>query len=230
MPSQRTIRTAYHLVDERNWASVQAHGLLSTRRLAAASGYDLQQLRLHRAKGLTLPSGVRIRDQSPMPPAVLGKYLQDGLSPEDWYDLLNSKVFFWLDSDRLNRQRRACGEARQRVLVIDAARMLEKHGSRAAVTPINTRNAMRAAAPRGLSTFVPWLRWTLDGWEFEKVGRTVSRPANHRPVELTIEDAVEDIMDHVIEMIPLGAGQTLSADNCMVDGRKGVLADSSEGV
>jgi hypothetical protein len=212
MPSQRTIKTAYHLVDERNWASVQANGLLSTKRLAAASGYDLRQLRLHRAKGLTLPSGVRIRDQSPMPPAVLGKYLQDGLSPEDWYDLLNSKVFFWLDPDRLNRQRRACGDAPQRVLVIDAAGMLKKHGSQAAVTPINTGNAMRAAAPRGKSTFVPWVRWVSEGWEFEKVGRTASRPANHKPVELTIEDAVEDIMDHVIEMIPLGSGQTLGAD------------------
>jgi hypothetical protein len=191
--------------------------LLSTKQLAAASGYDLGQLRLHRAKGLILPSGIRIRDQSPMPPAVLGKYLRDGLSPEDWYDLLNSKVFFWLDPDRLNRQRRACGDAPQRVLVVDAARMLDKHGSRAAVTPINTGNAMRAAAPRGLSTFVPWARWTSDGWEFEKAGMAASRPANHKPVELTIEDAVEDIMDHVVEMIPLGAGQTLGADNRVVD-------------
>jgi hypothetical protein len=216
MASQRTIRTAYHLVDERNWTSIQAHGLLSTKQLAAASGYDLGQLRLHRAKGLILSSGIRIRDQSPMPPAVLGKYLRDGLSPEDWYDLLNSKVFFWLDPDRLNRQRRACGAAPQRVLVIDAARMLDKHGSRAAVTPINTGNAMRAAAPRGLSTFVPWARWTSDGWEFEKAGRAASRPANHKPVELTIEDAVEDILDHVVEMIPLGAGETLGADNHVV--------------
>jgi hypothetical protein len=184
--------------------------------LATASGYDLQQLRQHRATGLALASGIRIRDQSPMPPAVLGKYLQDGLSPEDWYDLLNSKVFFWLDPDRLNRQRRACGAAPQKVLVIDAARMLEKHGGRAAVTAINTGNAMRAAAPRGLSTFVPWERWTSDGWESEKVGRTAIRPATHKPVELTIENAVEDIMDHVIEMIPLDAGQTLGANNRVV--------------
>ena len=78
---------------------------------------------------------------------------------------------------------------------------------------------MRAAAPRGLSTFVPRARWTSDGWEFEKVGGRASRPANHKPVELTIEDAVEDIMDHVIEMIPLGSGQTLGADSRVVDER-----------
>jgi hypothetical protein len=57
------------------------------------------------------------------------------------------------------------------------------------------------------------VRWKSHGWEFEKVGRTVRRRSNHKPVELTIEDAVEDIMEHVIEIIPLGAGQTLGADN-----------------
>jgi hypothetical protein len=48
------------------------------------------------------------------------------------------------------------------------------------------------------------------------VGRTAIRPATHKPVELTIEDAVDDIMDHVIEMIPLDAGQTLGANNRVV--------------
>jgi hypothetical protein len=152
-----------------------------------------------------------------MPPAVLGRCLLDGLNPEDWYDLLNSKVFFWLDPDRLNRQRRACGDAPQRVLVVDASRMLEKHGGRATVTPINTGNAMRSAAPRGLSTFVPWVRWMSDGWEFEKAGRTISRPANHKPVELTIEDAVEDIMDHVTGMILLDANRMFGAGGHVVD-------------
>jgi hypothetical protein len=209
MSSRRIITTAYHLVDEANWVSIQANGLMCAKRLAAACGYDLGALRSHRAKGLTLPSGVRIRDQSPMPPAVLAKCLRDGLSSEDWYDLLNSKVFFWLDPERLNRQRRACGDTPQRVLVIDAVSLLEKHGGRAEVTPINTGNAMRAAAPRGRSTFVPWNRWISSAWEYEQVGRTVTRPPNHRPVELTIEDAVEDILDHVVETIALHSGQTL---------------------
>jgi hypothetical protein len=45
--------------------------------------------------------------------------------PEDWFELLNSKVFFWLDVRRLNRQRLACGSVatsrtrRQRVAPLD---------------------------------------------------------------------------------------------------------------
>ena len=110
MSFRRKLTTAYHLVDERNWASVERNGLMSANRLAVASGYDLSTLRLHRPKGLVLPSGIRIRDQSPMPPAVLAKCLHGGLCPEDWYDLLNSKVFFWLEPERLDRQRKACGD------------------------------------------------------------------------------------------------------------------------
>lgn len=219
MSFRRKLTTAYHLVDERNWASVERNGLMSANRLAVASGYDLSALRLHRPKGLVLPSGMRIRDQSPMPPAVLAKCLHGGLCPEDWYDLLNSKVFFWLEPERLNRQRKACGDVPQKVLVIDAASMLENHGKRAAVTPINTGNAMRAAAPRGRSTFVPWDRWLVTGWASEEVGRAAARSPNHRPVELAIEDAVEDIMDYVMEVITLGSGATLTENKRVVSER-----------
>ncbi len=207
MKQARAIGQVYHLVDEQNWTSVQAGGLMSAKQLAMASNYNLNDLRQHRARGLVLPSGVRIRDQSPMPPAVLARFLRDGLTPEDWYDLLNSKVFFWLDPDRLNRQRRACGDAPQRVLVIDGCRMMETHGARACVAPINMGNAMRAAAPRGLTTFVPWEQWKADAWSSEQVGQAKSRPATHRPVELTIEDEVPDIFDYVDEVVPLGPGE-----------------------
>jgi hypothetical protein len=208
----RSIAKVYHLVDEQNWSSVQAGGLMSAKRLAMASNYDLNDLRKHRARGVVLPSGARIRDQSPMPPAVLARFLRDGLSPEDWYDVLNSKVFFWLDPARLNRQRQACGHAPQRVLVIDGCRMLKAHGARACVAPINTGNAMRAAAPRGLTTFVPWEQWKADAWASEQVGQTKGRPATHRPVELTIEDEVADVLDYVDDVVRLGPGEVFSGN------------------
>jgi len=206
MPS-RPIATVFHLLDDRNWASVGSQGLKSAKQLAADSGCDPQALRKHRNSDLVLSSGVRIRDQCPMPPHVLAQCLRDGLRPEDWYDLLNSKVFFWLDPKRLNRQRHACAHAPQRVLVVNATRMLEKHGHRAAVTPINTGNAMRAAASRGLSTFVPWHRWTSDAWVSENISRLVVRPATHRPVELVIEGGVEDICDYVESVVFLGPNE-----------------------
>ena len=212
MPAARSMAPSFTSSTRPDWPSVRAHGLLSANRLAAAAGYDAAAMRTHRPAGLVLPSGARIRDQSPMPPRVLAPYLVDGLKPEDWYHLLNSQVFFWLDPERLNRQRRACGEAPQRALVVNAVRMLEKHGARASVAAINTGNAMRAAAPRGLSTFVPFERWARDAWASETVGRSGSRPPSSKPVELTIEDAVEDILDFVELTVPLGPGEILSRD------------------
>jgi hypothetical protein len=210
MAAERRIARIYHLVDERNWTSIQKRGLLSTNRLAAAEGIDPAALKRHRTNSLMLPSGIRIRDQRPMPPNILARALTDGATPEDWYDLLNSMVFFWVDPERLNRQRKACGAAPQIALVIDAVAMLAEHRDRAAVTPINTGNAMRAAAPRSRSSFVPYRQWVAEAWSSEAQNGRGMRPATHRPVELTIRDAVPDIMNYVLETIPLGSSDRLS--------------------
>ena len=200
MATTRALKTVYHLLDERNWAAVQAQGLLSTAGLAERSGPEaVARLGLQRLQGEQLACGAYIRDQRPMPPAALDRCLAGGLRAADWYRLLNSRVFFWIDRDRLDRQRRACGSTPQRVLVVDAERMLHVHGQAAAVTPINTGNAMRAAAARNLSTFVPYPRWVRDAWASEHTGGS-SRPASHRPVELTVADAVPDILDYIIRM------------------------------
>jgi hypothetical protein len=144
-----------------------------------------------------------------MPPKALARCLMNGLEPEEWYELLNSKVFFWLDPRRLNRQRLACKASTQIVLVLDATRLLLNYHSSAAVTPINTGNARRRAALRNLSTFVPYERWCMDGWEGESVPGAKRRDRNHRPVELAIPDAVPDVMGYLVDVVPLGAGQVL---------------------
>src|SRR5499425_184180 len=102
----------YHLAEAENWPSIQRDGLFSTRVLLERAGIngsirDAVE-REHRPKRTTLSTGLVIRDQRPMPPAALERCLV-GLTAPQWYELLNSKVFFWLDIERLNRQRRACG-------------------------------------------------------------------------------------------------------------------------
>ena len=207
----RVIETAYHLVDANNWTSVQTHGLMSARRLMerCASTEDSSAARRHRPASWRLPSGVLIRDQSPMPPKILRRCLRNGLIPEDWFELLNSKVFFWLDPGRLNRQRLACGESPQIALIVNASRLLMKYAASAAVTPINTGNALRSAAARNLSTFVPYERWLIDAWAYEDIPGMRPRPKNHRPVELTINEAVPDILDYVTATVPLNPGEIL---------------------
>jgi hypothetical protein len=209
----RSIEAVYHLLDAMNWRSVRKHGLMSARRLIElCRPQEDGAWRCHRPTSQRLASGVMIRDQKPMPPKVLARCLTNGVEPEDWFELLNSKVFFWLDRQRLNRQRLACKASPQIALLLDAAGLLVNYSALATVTPINTGNALRAAALRNLSTFVPYKRWLIDGWEYEKIPGAGRRHKNHRPVELAICDAIPDVMDYVIAAIPLRAGEILTED------------------
>lgn len=205
----------YHLAEAANWPSIRAHGLLSASRLIEAAG-----LRGAARKGLeaeqrpshtVLPSGVAIRDQKPMPPAALAKCLH-GMTPAQWYATINARVFFWLDPDRLNRQRAASEPRAQVVLTVDAAKLVDAHAKRVALTPINTGNARRAPARRGLATFVPLATWLSSGWASEAAALgTTPRPRSHAPVELTVLDAVPDIARFVVQVTPLESGERFEA-------------------
>jgi hypothetical protein len=169
--------TVYHLAEESNWPSIQRDGLLSTSKLLDAAGLAwADRARLERAQRLAhteLPTGVQIRDQRPMPPAALGACLV-GLTPAEWYALINARVFFWFDPDRLNRQRAACEPRPQVVLAVDTAKLVDAYREEVAVTPINTGNARRKPARRGTATFVPYAAWVESGWESEALALGVS--------------------------------------------------------
>jgi len=203
--------TVYHLADESNWPSIQEYGLLSASELMRASGIEPDsRIRLERTQRLShteLPSGVHIRDQRPMPPSALEACLI-GLSPADWYALVNARVFFWLDPDRLNRQRAACKSRTQVVLSVSTARLLDAHRDQMAVTPINTGNARRKPARRGVATFVPYAAWIQSGWESESAALdTPLRKRSHRPVEATVAGSVPHVMQFVINVSKLSINQ-----------------------
>jgi hypothetical protein len=204
----------YHMTDASNWTSIQQHGLLSTSRLLNLAGldggerYDLE--RRQRLRARRLPNGALIRDQLPMSPAALSVCLASGLVPEDWYLELNSRVFFWLDRRRLNRQRHACDSSPQVVLTVDAHHLLSSYVEQTALTPFNTGNARRRPARRGRETFVPFDKWQESGWSWEAAAlRTPLRPSSHPPVELAIANAVEDVLDFVVDVRRLDPGENL---------------------
>jgi hypothetical protein len=182
----RPPKHVYHLVDARNLASVQRHGLMSTERVLDLAGMTAADkavfLREHRPAGVHLANGVAIRDQSPMPPSALAGALDGGMTPGDWYGLLNRFVFFWPSMDRLDRQRRACAAREQVTLTFDAETLFEHFRDRTFVTPINTGNARRRPARRGPDTLVSYDRWLTQGWP--------DRRASHPAAEFLIEDTV----------------------------------------
>jgi hypothetical protein len=44
-----------------------------------------------------------VRDQKPMSDAKLKNCLEPGISPQQWYEILNDKVFFWVSREKLNK-------------------------------------------------------------------------------------------------------------------------------
>ena len=198
----------YHLVEASNWPSVQRHGLLSTRELLRLTGLaPAVQERLattQRLRLTPLSDQVGIRDQLPMPPAALRKCLV-GMTPPEWYALLNQMVFFWCDRERLDRQLRACGRRPQIVLTLETKQLLARYAERVALTPFNTGHARRKPAIRGRATFVPYSVWLASGWssEAEALGAR-QRLSNHPPVELTVANAVPDAAEFTvgIEHVP----------------------------
>lgn len=165
---RRAIKRLYHLAEASNLASILKHGLMSTERLLGVAGMSeadrTKILRDHRQQNMELPSGVVIRHQRPMPPDALVRALDDGLEPADWYALLNGFVFLWPDKDRMTRQRHACLDCPQVLLTFDGISLLDRFGRNAFVSPINSGNARRKAARRGLHTFVPYATWMRHGW------------------------------------------------------------------
>jgi hypothetical protein len=169
------IQKLYHLAEASNLPSILERGLMSTERLIDAAGIPdperATRLRGHRAHNVRVSEQVLIRDQRPMPPSALAPALDDGLEPADWYALLNGFVFLWLDRERMQRQRRACGERPQVLLTFDGTVLLDRHRADAFVSPINSGNARRRPARRGRGTLIPYTSWLNEGWPTGRPGR-----------------------------------------------------------
>lgn len=199
---------AFHFVDEANWAAVQCQGLCSTDELLRRGAFGCEveaAVRAHRAEGVTLPDGRYIRDQRPMPPQALARCLDPGLAPDDWYALLNSCVFFWLDAERVQRHRAALRNRSQVLLTFDARALAAAYGAVAHVTPFNIGSAVRKAASRGPRTLVPLAQWQAEGWSSEALPGRAVRAASHRPAELVLRAAVPDAMRYVTATETIGA-------------------------
>jgi hypothetical protein len=202
----------YHLAEAANWLSIQRNGLLSASNLfdlAAVRGADRKQLELRqRLQHIELPNGVQIRDQRPMPLAGLEACLV-GMTSREWYSLINARVFFWVDPGRLNRQRAACEPRPQVVLTVDTAALVARYSMQLEVTPINTGNARRRPARRGAATFVPYAAWIKSGWASEAAALGIpERSRSMSPAELTVVGSVPDVMQFVVGLSELAAGQS----------------------
>ena len=162
----------YHMAEHGSWPSIQRHGLLSTTALLDLFQIDGQgRFKIEsqwRPASVTInhPSlGVAVvRDQKPMPPESLRKVLES-VTPQEWYEFLNRKSFFWVNKQRLRRFLSASAYRNNLhdVIVVDTQAFLERHLKDITLSPINSGvSAFGPPYKRGLHTFQQMSEFPVD--------------------------------------------------------------------
>ena len=186
--------TLYHMAEDGSWESIQRHGLLSTsalldrfevkgeERLAIESARRPEIIRIeHPEHGAAF-----IRDNKPMQQKALERCLSE-MTPREWYEHLNRRVFFWVEWKRLLKLlgARAYRDRPHLVLEVDAAGLLDRHADRASLSPINSGATFAIdPAPRGPDTF-----------------RCIADHPNGKPiVELSVDYALPDIAEFTLRV------------------------------
>ena len=206
--------TLYHMAERGSWPAIRRHGLLST--TALLDRYDTSESERNCIEAQRRPASVTltkpglgcavVRDQLPMDDRGLSRCLQDGLSPEAWYRLLNSKVFFWLTRDRLARLLSAGAYRGQEhdVLELNARALVAAYAEKICLCPMNSGCTKPIPHPRGQSTFQ---RIAAYPYAYRKT----KRRRGERVVELAVDYAVPDVAKFVTRVSRMKGPEELGA-------------------
>jgi hypothetical protein len=177
--------------------TIHKHGLLST--TALLDLYEVSDEERYRIES-TIRSEVAIvrhpvqgtaiiRDQKPLSHSKLSGCLDDGLSPRDWCQLLNRKVFFWVERERVSSLlgARAYRHREHAILVVDTRKLVDAYHDHITLAPINTGSTSPMAHRRGRSTVAP-----LSSYPYEDRRARGLRVA----AELCVDYAVPNIHEH----------------------------------
>lgn len=193
----------FHMAESETWPQIQRHGLLSTTALLdhfeinGPRRFEIESMRRPQIVEIEHPvhGRAQIRDNKPLREQFLEECLRD-MSLQQWYELLNRKVFFWVRPERLETllNARAYRSRAHDILTLDTAAVLDRHGDTAALASINTGATLYPSAPaRGPNTFA-----AVTNFDFEEARRR--RGAAEAVVELTVDYAVPDIEGLVLKV------------------------------
>ena len=205
--------TLYHMAERGSWPAIRNYGLLSTSALLdlySIDGPPRERIeRQHRPssvpiKAVGLPGAV-VRDQIPMSDAGLERALPSRIKPQDWYALLNAKVFFWLSIERLHKLTGAKSyrDLEHDVLEVDTKSLITAHRERIWLCPINSGCTKPIPHPRDESAFLRIPDYPYAHWR----GR---RKRTERAVELAVDYSILDIADHVRRVVVKRGSDELS--------------------
>jgi hypothetical protein len=190
----------YHMAEDGSWPSIRERGLLSTQAIVDLYQPDdetrVEILAAVRRRKITLTRnglpGITIRDQ--LPAKFLHACMNEGVSPQEYLDVLNSRVFFWVSIQRLKTllHARLYRNLRHTVLRVDTAELLRAYQGRVQLAPYNTGSMHVPNAPkRGPDVFTDLADYPYEDWARRRGG------SGDLIVELTIDYAVPDISSYV---------------------------------
>lgn len=163
----RRYPSLYHMAESGSWRTIQRHGLRSTSALLDLFGVTGQE-RFNiesrwRDKGVVLThpdyGTAVVRDQLPMPETKLRECLVD-MTPQEWYELINRKSFFWAEQTPLVWMLKAAPyrNRQHEVIIVPTRFLLDHHVDRITLSAINSGSVHPSKAtgtrrPRGRDTF-----------------------------------------------------------------------------
>lgn len=199
----------YHMAEVGSYPSILENGLLST--VAALDRFEVHGVErfqlesAHRPEKVILESQARgrvvLRDQKPMRAERLAGALEQGVTPRQWYEIINSKVFFWVQSARLERllNARAYRAYEHDVFTIDTASFVNAHEHSIWLCHMNSGNTFPMPFPRGMQTFK-----RIDDYPVNAKGAPTKEV-----VELVVDYSVLDIAAYVTEVRRMKGSQVL---------------------
>ena len=177
-----------------SWPSIARHGLLSATALCDLFEvtYPLRNAieaqRRPDSVGIDHPvhGHAVIRDNKPLLESRLAGCLQGGMTPEQWYLLLNARTFFWPTRERVDTLLGAAAyrTASQVVITVSTERLVAAYGDAISLSAINSGATRPFAWPRGPDTFIPLAA-------FDYAAR--KRYGKNAVAELTVDYAAKDM-------------------------------------
>ncbi|MGN7936037.1 hypothetical protein BIV08_14785 [Pseudomonas sp. AF76] len=199
----------YHMAERGTWESIQQRGLMSTTavldHLDVADGERARFESEHRDQKMDVRAGhtsnIVLRDQKPMPEKRLLQALTNGTTPRQWYELINDKVFFWVEEERLHRLlgARDYRTLEHDVLTLNSAEFIPAYAEKIWLCHMNSGNTWPIPHRRDTDIF----RRIAD-YPVKRSGKPVKNV-----VELVVDYSVPNITDYVLEVRRMRGSEVL---------------------
>ena len=193
----------YHIAWDGSWASIKEQGLLSTKSLLTSYGKSDEEIarltRVRRAHWVEIDCPGRpravLRDQKPLTDGGLRKALPESIEPWQWYDLINSMVFFWPTKKRLKTMISASAykNVKHDVLLVDTKKLVQLEESSIRLSRMNSGSTKPMPHPRDMDLFK-----RFEDYPFETRLRKQGRAG--AVAEVCVVERVDKVREAVVDV------------------------------